>query len=189
MSRSAPALCARAISRADARTKRGSKDSCLERFGQTRSYELSNLPPPSYRILSTHSKSSISTQSWPEFIMSSKVFRQRRKISRSMRPRTSQSEVTASPASTAARRRSISCVQAASTWVSGAPSRLSISLTAAAERPGINQPKISALANYRLEGFSVERLMNFLNALGRDVEIVIRRPPSRRTPRIDVTAA
>ena len=60
---------------------------------------------------------------------------------------------------------------------------------AAAVRLGINQPKISALANYRLKGFSVERLMNFLNALGRDVEIVIRRPPSRRTPRIEVTAA
>lgn len=63
------------------------------------------------------------------------------------------------------------------------------SQTAAAARLGINQPKISALANYRLEGFSVERLMNFLNALGRDVEIVIRRPRSRRAPRIDVTAA
>jgi phage-related protein/predicted XRE-type DNA-binding protein len=64
-----------------------------------------------------------------------------------------------------------------------------LSQSASAARLGINQPKISALANYRLEGFSVERLMNFLNALGRDVEIVIRRPPSRRTPRIDVTAA
>jgi predicted XRE-type DNA-binding protein len=59
----------------------------------------------------------------------------------------------------------------------------------AAERLGINQPKISALRNYRLEGFSVERLMSFLNALGRDVEIVIRRPRSRREPRIHVTAA
>jgi hypothetical protein len=47
--------------------------------------------------------------------MSSKDLCQRRKISRSMRPRTSsQSEVTASPASAAAQRRSISCAQAAS---------------------------------------------------------------------------
>jgi hypothetical protein len=38
-------------------------------------------------------------------------------------------------------------------------------------------PKVSALVNYRLEGFSVERLMNFLNALDRDVEIVIRKKP------------
>src|ERR1044072_9726201 len=45
----------------------------------------------------------------------------------------------------------------------------------AAERLQINQPKISALMNYRLSGFSVERLINFLNALGRDVEIVIRK--------------
>jgi predicted XRE-type DNA-binding protein len=39
----------------------------------------------------------------------------------------------------------------------------------------INQPKISALSNYKLEGFSVERLMNFLTALDRDVEITIRK--------------
>ena len=64
-----------------------------------------------------------------------------------------------------------------------------LSQAGAARRLGINQPKISALANYRLEGFSVERLMNFLNALGRDVEIVIRRPRSRRTARTHVTAA
>jgi predicted XRE-type DNA-binding protein len=64
-----------------------------------------------------------------------------------------------------------------------------LSQTQAAQRLGINQPKISALANYRLEGFSVERLMHFLNALGRDVEIVIRnKPASRRTARIMVTA-
>jgi predicted XRE-type DNA-binding protein len=54
----------------------------------------------------------------------------------------------------------------------------------------INQPKISALANYRLEGFSVERLLHFLNALDRDVEIVIRKKPrSRKSATIVVTAA
>jgi predicted XRE-type DNA-binding protein len=54
----------------------------------------------------------------------------------------------------------------------------------------INQPKISALSNYRLEGFSVERLMNFLTALDRDVEIIIRRKPkSGRAGRISVIAA
>ena len=62
--------------------------------------------------------------------------------------------------------------------------------TQAALRLGINQPRISALSNYRLDGFRVERLMRFLNALGRDVAIVIRnKPPSRRTARIIVTAA
>ena len=60
----------------------------------------------------------------------------------------------------------------------------------AARRLGINQPKISALSNYRLEGFSIERLMHLLNALGRDVEIVIRsKPRSRRVARTFVTAA
>ena len=49
--------------------------------------------------------------------------------------------------------------------------------TEAAELLGIPQPKVSALANYRLDHFSVEKLMSFLNAFDQDVEIVIR--PSR----------
>lgn len=53
----------------------------------------------------------------------------------------------------------------------------------------VNQPKVSALTNYRLDGFSVERLLNFLNALGHDVDIVIRKPRTRRTPGIHVVAA
>ena len=65
-----------------------------------------------------------------------------------------------------------------------------LSQAAAARVLGINQPKISALAHYRLEGFSVERLMRFLNALGRDVEIVVhKKPTSRKIGRILVTAA
>jgi len=48
---------------------------------------------------------------------------------------------------------------------------------AAAGALGINQPKISALANYKLAGFSVERLMKFLTALDQDVEIVIKEKP------------
>jgi len=39
---------------------------------------------------------------------------------------------------------------------------------------GIPQPKVSALVNYRLDGFSVEKLMGFLTALDQDVEILIR---------------
>jgi predicted XRE-type DNA-binding protein len=42
---------------------------------------------------------------------------------------------------------------------------------------GIPQSKVSSLANYRLDHFSVEKLISFLNALEQDVEIVIR--PSR----------
>lgn len=61
---------------------------------------------------------------------------------------------------------------------------------AAAELLGVSQPKVSALANYKLEGFSVERLMTFLTALDRDVEIVIRKKPrSRPAGRISVVAA
>ena len=64
-----------------------------------------------------------------------------------------------------------------------------LSQTAAARRLKVNQPKVSALSNYQLEGFSVERLMNFLTALDRDVDIVIRqRPGTRRGGRIVVTA-
>jgi predicted XRE-type DNA-binding protein len=60
----------------------------------------------------------------------------------------------------------------------------------AAEMLGINQPKISALLRYKLDGFSVERLMTFLTALDRDVEISIKRKPRSRTAgRITVVAA
>jgi predicted XRE-type DNA-binding protein len=44
----------------------------------------------------------------------------------------------------------------------------------AAKLLGVPQPKISALTNYRLDGFSVEKLMEFLTSLDRDVQIVIR---------------
>jgi predicted XRE-type DNA-binding protein len=45
----------------------------------------------------------------------------------------------------------------------------------AAEMFGIDQPKISALLNGRFRGFSVYRLMAFITALGRDVEIVTKK--------------
>ncbi len=58
----------------------------------------------------------------------------------------------------------------------------------AAEIMGIDQPKVSALVRGRLDGFSLERLYRFLNALGRDVEIIVRPTPrSRKTPRLTVT--
>jgi predicted XRE-type DNA-binding protein len=44
----------------------------------------------------------------------------------------------------------------------------------AARLLGVPQPKVSALVNYRLDGFSVEKLMEFIVALGRDVEIIVR---------------
>ncbi len=45
---------------------------------------------------------------------------------------------------------------------------------------GVPQPKVSGLVNYKLDGFSVERLMHFLTALDRDVEIRIRKKPRGR---------
>jgi predicted XRE-type DNA-binding protein len=51
----------------------------------------------------------------------------------------------------------------------------------AAKVLGIDQPSVSALLRGRLRGFSSDRLFRFLNALGRDVEIVIR-PHRARGP-------
>src|SRR5437867_8623709 len=45
---------------------------------------------------------------------------------------------------------------------------------AAAELMGIDQPKISAMLAGQFRGYSVERLMRFLVALGHDVEIVVK---------------
>jgi predicted XRE-type DNA-binding protein len=44
---------------------------------------------------------------------------------------------------------------------------------------GIDQPKVSALIRGKLSGFSTERLFRFLNALGQDVEIIVK--PRRRS--------
>ena len=53
----------------------------------------------------------------------------------------------------------------------------------AAKLLGIRQPHVSDLVRYRLNRFSVERLMDFLTRLGRDVEIRIapRRSGRRRS--------
>jgi predicted XRE-type DNA-binding protein len=65
-----------------------------------------------------------------------------------------------------------------------------LSQAEAAKVLGLTQPKVSALRNYKLAGFSVERLMNLLTALDQDVEIVIRKKPrSRKVARISVVAA
>ena len=45
---------------------------------------------------------------------------------------------------------------------------------------GIDQPKISALKQGRLSGFSIERLLRFLLLLGRDVEIAVKEKPKSR---------
>ncbi len=44
----------------------------------------------------------------------------------------------------------------------------------AAELLGLDQPKVSALVRGRVEGYSLDRLFRFLNALGQQVEITVR---------------
>ena len=55
---------------------------------------------------------------------------------------------------------------------------------------GVNQPKVSALKGYKLEGFSVERLMHFATALQHDVVIEIRpHPAAKGAARVMVVGA
>ncbi len=62
--------------------------------------------------------------------------------------------------------------------------------SSAARLLGVDQPKVSALLRGRLAGFSAERLIRFLNILGRDVHIVVRAAPrSRALGRVRATAA
>jgi predicted XRE-type DNA-binding protein len=66
--------------------------------------------------------------------------------------------------------------------------RQHLTQTAAAAKLGINQPKVSALINYKLEGFSVERLINFLTALDQDVDIIVKKK-TQKNARVSVIAA
>jgi predicted XRE-type DNA-binding protein len=56
--------------------------------------------------------------------------------------------------------------------------RRGITQSAAGKVLGIKQPHVSALMRNRAGAFSVERLMEFLTALGQDVEITVR--PTRK---------
>ena len=52
---------------------------------------------------------------------------------------------------------------------------------------GIRQPHVSDLVRYRLNRFSVERLMDFLTRLGREVQIrIASRPAGRRRKPVHV---
>jgi predicted XRE-type DNA-binding protein len=46
---------------------------------------------------------------------------------------------------------------------------------AAAKKMGVSQPDVSDLLRGRFEGFSLERLLGFVRALGSDVEIKVKR--------------
>jgi predicted XRE-type DNA-binding protein len=58
----------------------------------------------------------------------------------------------------------------------------------AAELLGLSQPDVSRLLRGSFRDFSVERLLRLLTTLGRDVEIVIRKPRSRRPGRLSIEA-
>ena len=66
--------------------------------------------------------------------------------------------------------------------------RRRLTQAAAGKLLGISQPKVSALLNGRLDGFSTDRLFRFLNALGCDVRITISRPHPRARGQIQVKA-
>ncbi|MEI8300402.1 MAG: helix-turn-helix transcriptional regulator [Chlamydiota bacterium] len=55
-----------------------------------------------------------------------------------------------------------------------------------AEILGISQPKVSELLNGHFRGCSVERLMLFLNKLGKDVDIIVKSKPRHRAARVSV---
>ena len=68
--------------------------------------------------------------------------------------------------------------------------RRKLTQAAAAKVLGVNQPKVSALKGYKLEGFSVERLMHFATQLQHDVVIEIRpRAKARGEGQVRVVSA
>lgn len=50
----------------------------------------------------------------------------------------------------------------------------------AAKVMGVDQPRVSSLIRGRLDLFSVERLMHFLNTLDQDVDIIVKPKPRNR---------
>ncbi len=56
---------------------------------------------------------------------------------------------------------------------------------------GLDQPKVSALVRGRVQGYSLDQMFRFLNALGQDVEITVRpvsaNKSKSRSARIHVT--
>ncbi len=70
--------------------------------------------------------------------------------------------------------------------ISKAIKKKKLTQTNAAKILGISQPKLSELLRGRFRGYSVERLIHFLNELGKDVDIVIKSKPNSRRARVNV---
>ena len=58
----------------------------------------------------------------------------------------------------------------------------------AAKLLGLSQPDVSRLLRGNFRDYSVERLLRLLTIMGRDVEIVIREPRSKRQGRLSIGA-
>jgi len=70
--------------------------------------------------------------------------------------------------------------------ISKAIKKRKLTQTQAAELFGITQPKLSELLNGHFRGYSVERLIHFLNEIGQDVDIVVKSKPRNRKARVSV---
>lgn len=73
--------------------------------------------------------------------------------------------------------------------ISKAIKKKKLTQTQAAEIFGISQPKLSELLSGRFRGYSVERLIHFLNDIDQDVDIVIKPKPRNRKARTSVFSA
>ena len=67
--------------------------------------------------------------------------------------------------------------------------RRGLTQTAAARQLGLSQPDVSRLLRGDFREYSLERLLRLLTTLGRDVDIVIRRPRSADGGRLRIAAA
>ncbi|MBZ0148748.1 MAG: helix-turn-helix domain-containing protein [Pseudorhodoplanes sp.] len=61
--------------------------------------------------------------------------------------------------------------------------------TEAAKRMGVAQPDLSKILRGNFSGFSLERLLGFVRALGSDVEIKIKPPRNKHEGRLILTPA
>lgn len=67
--------------------------------------------------------------------------------------------------------------------------RLGLSQTKAAKLMGVSQPDVSKLLRGRVGGYSLERLLEFMRALGSDVEIRVKPPTVQREGRMSLHVA
>jgi predicted XRE-type DNA-binding protein len=74
-------------------------------------------------------------------------------------------------------------------WINAILAKQKMTQVDAARLLGVTQPKVSALRGYKLEGFSVERLMHFVTELEHDVVIEIRPKVKKGEAKVMVVSA